>query len=191
MRLGSASLNALSSLQHVTTSNLLTYTDGSSSKDTGAAASTQPGSCTPFCPQSAEAAIPACMTGEPASGNPSTSADRLAFLESMFQTQNDRSTVELQKLHASLQTLANKMDSELTLQALRYMLVDGRLAEDPKKVHQLRSACNLAPTWAWRTRCGLQVSSTRTTASVCSEATALAEPRTDPCKICRPDCMYA
>ena len=74
--------------------------------------------------------------------------ERLKFLESLFTEQSSKNAADLERLHAALHLLASKVGSELSLRDLKYYIVDGKKPNAPNKLHQLKTACSLAPSWA-------------------------------------------
>ena len=117
------------------------------------------------------------------------SRDRLQFLETLFTEQNAKSREELEVLKGSIQELSTRMGSEIALRELSYLLVDGRKPTDPRKLHQLRSSCHLAPNWAWRSRCGLWTAETKATSTIYTANDARLTANVEPCLVCNPDCM--
>ena len=115
--------------------------------------------------------------------------DRVQFLEALFTEQNAKSCEELALLRSSILELSSRMGSGIALRDLRYLLVDGRKPTDPLKLHQLRSSCHFAPSWAWRSRCGLKAGETVATSRICTESDVRLTANVDPCLVCSPDCM--
>ena len=115
--------------------------------------------------------------------------EMLKFLEGLFTKQSEINAADLGRLHESLHQLSNRVGCTLSLRDLKYYIVKGKMLGLPNKLHQLKTACSMSPSWVWRTRCGMQVCSTRVTAKVCSEVDARSEVSLEACKLCMPDCL--